>query len=181
MTREILVVSPGGYAASAPDSEPHTVTFARDPILLAGSAEIFLSMNHRYRVLRPGDTGHWKVQTAAYYYELEDAEGRELLAFHWHPETVPDVPQPHLHISRGVVAMDSLIAAGLSAQHNALRPEIAAAHIPTSRIALEQVLDLVLRHFHVPPAREDWEAVFRRTLTEFQRGRRWSLWPPDSP
>jgi hypothetical protein len=172
------VVSPGGYAPSTADRDPYTLTFARDPIRLAGAAQLLLSVSHRYRVLRSGTAGPWKVETAAYYYEFEDALGRELLAFHWHPETVPDVPYPHLHIGRGVVAMDSLIAAGLSSQHNALRPEIAAAHIPTSRVALEHVLDLAIRHFSVPPLRPDWEAVFNHTLDQFRRTQRWSLWPP---
>jgi hypothetical protein len=178
VTRDVLVVNAGGYAPSAVDREPHMLTFARDPVLLGGPAQLVLSANHRYRVLRPGSAGPWRVQTAAYYYRFEDILGRELLALHWHPETVPDVPYPHLHIGRGVVAMESLIAAGLSAQHNALRPEIAGAHIPTSRIALEHVLELAIRHFSVPPLRPDWEAVFSRTLDYFRRTQRWTLSPP---
>ena len=178
VTRDVLVVSPGGYAPSAAEREPHMLTFARDPVLLGGPAQLVLSVNHRYRVLRSGSAGPWRVQTAAYYYRFADILGRELLAFHWHPETVPQVPYPHLHVGRGVVAMESLIAAGLSAQHNALGPEIAAAHIPTSRIALEHVFELAIRHFSVPPLRPDWEAVFDRTLDQFRRMQRWSLWSP---
>lgn len=160
--------------------EPHAVTFARDPILLAGPANLYLSVNHLYRVLRSDDKGHWKVRTAAYYYEFEDIDERELIAFHWHPETVPSVPYPHLHINRGVVAMDMLISTGVSSQHNPLRPEIAAAHIPTSRIALEQVIELAIRQFDVPPLRADWQSVLGANLRLFDRARSWAMWPQDS-
>jgi hypothetical protein len=177
VTREVLVVSPGGYEPSPPDSDPHTVSFRDDPIPLAGPAKLFLSVNHHYRLVRPTGTGRWKVQTAAYFYEFDDVQGRELLAFHWHPDTPGAVPYPHLHVGPGVVQVDSLVAAGLSAQHNALRPELQGAHIPTSRIALEQVLALALQHFNVPPLRTNWESVFQSTLADFQRSQSWHIWP----
>jgi hypothetical protein len=134
-------------------------------------------VNHHYRVARPTGAGRWKVRTAAYFYGFDDDQGRELLAFHWHPEAPEAVPYPHLHIGPGVVEMGSLVSAGLSAQHNALRPEIQGAHIPTSRIALEQVLALALRHFNVPPLRADWELVFQSALQEFEHSKSWHTWP----
>jgi hypothetical protein len=36
-------------------------------------------------------------------YSVDTGDGEEIVAFHWHPEAIPDnpVPFPHLHISPG--------------------------------------------------------------------------------
>src|SRR5207244_1642370 len=124
--------------------------------------------------------GRWKVQTAAYYYGFDDVHGREVIAYHWHPEEVPAVPFPHVHLGHGAVHAESL-RVGLPLSHNALRPDLWDAHLPTGRIALEQVLRIAIDHFMVAPLRSDWREVFDRRLADFSKDRTWATWPREEP
>lgn len=178
MSHAVLLVSPDGYAPSPSSHLPHTISFANSPIRLQGPARLAFSVNHHYRIVRSGSSGPWRVQTAAYFYEFEDPDGREVLAFHWHPETVPEVPQPHLHINRGVVPAGMITGGTLLAGRNPLRPDIAAAHIPTSRIALEQVVEMAILQFGVPPLRNDWQHLLQTSLNKFERTQSWSITSP---
>jgi hypothetical protein len=62
---------------------------------------LYLSFLQHYTVER-GVIG-WKVCTRSYMYSVDTGDGEEIVAFHWHPEAIPDnpVPFPHLHISPG--------------------------------------------------------------------------------
>jgi hypothetical protein len=63
---------------------------------------------------------------------------------------------PHLHISHGAVRAETLEQAGLSIAHNALRPDLSGAHLPTRSIPLHDVLWLAIAHFGARPRRADW-------------------------
>ena len=112
----------------------------------------------QYRVTKAeGVRGPWKVSTAAYFYALHDAEQRELMAFHWHPETEGQ-KGPHLHLYDASDIIDLL----------------AKVHLPTGRIALEQFLRFLIVELDVKPLRDDWEKVLRQTQTKHEQFRSWS-------
>jgi hypothetical protein len=138
---------------------------------LDGPAKLQLWVDHHYRIVRPTERGPYKVQTAAYYYALEDQDGREILAYHWHPSQ----PQyPHLHVGPGAVDSQWLAAVERSPQTNALRPDLMGAHLPTGRIALEDVVELVLDQFQVAPKRaRHWRQTLTRSRAAFERTRTW--------
>src|SRR5258708_4805590 len=81
----------------------------------------------------------WKVRTHSYMYSLDNAEGNEILGFHWHPDATPDnpIPYPHLHIGNG---------AGTQ-----IRDEIRAIHFRTDRMAFEEFGLLLIQEFAVVP------------------------------
>jgi hypothetical protein len=134
-------------------------------------------MDHHYRIIRPAAGGRWKVQTAAYYYAFDDADGHEILAYHWHPSE-GGVRFAHLHIGSGAVDAAVLLAAQRSPQHNALRPDVAAAHLPTGRVALEDIVRLAIEQFHVPPRRKAWDETLRTSRSAFEAARTWHDYPP---
>lgn len=140
--------------------------------LPGGDARFGLSIIHVYRIVQPRERGHWKVQTAAYQYALDDADEREIFAYHWHPH-IEDVPYPHLHISRGAVPRAIATGVELSLTQNPLLPQLADAHFPTRRIALEDMLRLLIEQFGVVPAREDWDEALRRARGSFASDRTW--------
>lgn len=74
--------------------------------------------------------------------------GRELLAFHWHPQGASVVKTPHLHVATDLQIGDRWLA---------------SAHLPTGQIALVDVLWLALEDFGVRPLRDDWRAVLERS------------------
>ena len=110
-------------------------------------APIVLSIRHYYAVVTAtsGNRGDgWQARTAAYYYTLDDADGREILAYHWHPTGRSPVTLPHLH---------------LGAAAGALRRELVRAHLETGFVTPVALLGLVLEQFGVRPRRADWAAV----------------------
>jgi hypothetical protein len=133
-----LAASADWLEPSSPAAQPHTVSFAF-PVPLAGPARIALSADHHYRITRADGSSRWKITTAAYYYAFDAQDGGEILAYHWHPGR-DNVSFPHLHVSRAAVDSALLAAAQRSPQTNALRADLAGAHLPTGRIALEDVV-----------------------------------------
>jgi hypothetical protein len=142
VTPSVLVVSGGYY----PRAEPHAATIGEgNPVRLTGSARISLVVKHDYRVVEDsGSHGPWKVSTSGYLYSLKDHDSHDILSYHWHPTERSIVTYPHLHLGAGA---------------NVGRPELAIAHLPTRRIALEDVLRLAIREFGVRPRRSDWAEV----------------------
>jgi hypothetical protein len=62
-------------------------------------ADIAIRIAQHYRIVQAeADRGPLKVQTVAYMYTLEDAEGREVFGYHWHPESRSPASIPHLHL-----------------------------------------------------------------------------------
>jgi len=162
VTRTVLVSS--GYHPRQ-DEEPHLLTLGESPARLNSNPRLFLSVTMHYHVVEaPGERGPWKVSIAAYLYSLDDEQGQEILAFHWHPRGRSSVTSPHLHIGPG---------AGVQYQ------QLQGAHIPTGRVALEDVLRLAIRELGVRPLRRDWADILDRTQRAFEQ---WRTWPaPDHP
>lgn len=143
--------SPGQVHALAPDRG--------DPVKLLGERDISLTALFTYRVESvDGEHGPWRVTTTAYVHVLEDSSRQEIIAYHWHPKQGSAFNFPHLHIGRGI---------GVNLG------EIHKYHIPTSRVALEEVLRLAIGEFGVEARRADWREVIDETQAEFERGRSW--------
>lgn len=47
-------------------------------------------------------------------------------------------------------------------------------HVPTGRVALEAVLELLIRDFGVVPLRTDWEASLAEGRRMFEQWQTWS-------
>lgn len=131
---------------------------ANQPISLAGDRPLRLRCLFAYRVEEAeGERGPWKVTTEAYYHTLEDEAGREIIAYHWHPDSPPAFP--HLHIGPGTGAD----VGGINKYH-----------FPTGRVSLEGVLRLAIEEFGATPARADWRTVLRETEARYEA---WRTWP----
>jgi hypothetical protein len=102
------------------------------------------SLRQRYQLVHlPEDPerGPWKVRTVDYYYAVHDDQGKELFAYHYHPGGRSQMQRPHVHFRALAVT----------------RPQLEAAHYPTGRVALEEVLWMLLdeqaNRFGVRPLR----------------------------
>jgi hypothetical protein len=150
----------GGYH---PGPKPHPLTLNEGaPVQLSGSARLLLSVIQLYSIVESkveNPLGDWKVSTAAYQYSLAQENGKEILAYHWHPDARNSIRTPHLHIGPGAQAK--------------WKP-LAKAHIPTGRIALEDLLRLAIRDFGVEPLRPDWAEVLDLTQGNYEAWRTWS-------
>jgi len=85
------------------------------------------------------------------------------LGYHWHPTGHSDVTYPHLHLY-----------AGAGTLHHNLRK----AHLPTARIAMEDVLRFVITQLRVIPLRGDWAVILTETQAAFEQ---WRLWAGSHP
>jgi hypothetical protein len=75
-------------------------------------------------------------------FALQNAEGEDALAYHWHPQSISRVTWPHLHV--GVVGHPFMSA---------------RTHVPTGNVALADVVRLAIEAFDVSPRRADWRTV----------------------
>ena len=134
-----------------------------EPVRLARvnrRADIAMRIAQQYRIVQAeGDRGPLKVQTVAYMYTLEDADGREVFGYHWHPESRSPASFPHLHLEAGAMIG---------------RAELERAHFPTGRVSVEEFLRLVIETFDVKTRRRDWRVVLQQTRAAFSKWRTWA-------
>ena len=135
------------------------VNYAR-PVRLAGTG-LQLKVEQTCRIIE-ADEGGYRLTTTLYAYTLLEAVDppRPILAYHWHPQQKPR--HPHLHI--------------YAAQHAAV-PRLPRAHLPTARVALEDVLYLTLDEFGATAVQPNWRGTLKETRDRFVRHRSWGTWP----
>ena len=168
VTREVVSVK-GGYHVSV---TPHALLFQNNPVVLGHDKRFALKLIQQYRIVEDAEPrGPWKVSTVAYYYTVVTAESstapsQEVFGYHWHPQERNTVTYPHLHLYQGA---------------GTLRHNLFDAHLPTARIAIEDVVRCVITQLGVVPLREDWEAILAETQGAFQQWRTWGGSHPPSP
>lgn len=106
--------------------------------------EVFL-VNDPVKTFQVRDTGYW--------YEIGDASGREIIAFHWHPASVSSMTFPHLHLSSRL---------GMLAINDASSIALGEMHIPTGFIEVADLVRLLIVEFGVEPRRANWESILQQ-------------------
>lgn len=140
---QVYDVHAGPYALLV--GEAGKCKLKRDPPLT-------LDLRMQYRIVEAsGDRGPFKVTTTAYMYIVDDHHGHEVFSYHWQPDE-PTTRFPHLHVGH---------------------PPMKKAHFPTGRIALEEVLRLLITGFGVRPSRQDWSQILTSTQRQFTTWRTW--------
>ena len=99
----------------------------------------------------------YSVRAASHEYRLLDRNDREILAFHWHPEGLSNVVDPHLHLSSRLNSIE------MGRGQEPL--PLANMHIPTGFVTLEDVVRLLIAEFGIRPRHNDWDAVLRENRT----------------
>jgi hypothetical protein len=108
-----------------------------------------MTVNVHFEIVQlSGERTSYVARARAYLYELLDAEEREIMVFHWHPEGPSSETAPHLHLGAGA---------------GELRAEFARAHVPTGHIALQQVIRLAIEAFGAKPHRANWRSALARS------------------
>ncbi len=163
ITDQHLSVSRDGYKPST-TGHPHGLLLGKgEPLSLRAldGQRFGLSGSISYNVVETSDPdrGPWKVQIKAYRYHVLTADGTESVLFHWHPDGQSNVDSPHLHVGNAELRPDAVISR--------------KAHIPSGRVALEQVIQLLLREYQVVPRRDDADDLLRECLSRFRRWRTW--------
>lgn len=129
------------------------------PTLVLESSQLFTI------VPDPRYPGEYKASTLQYIYELaletpELDEAPEVLSWHWHPLVTQDRPTPHMHVwgtQAGLVA------------------SLSKLHVPSGRVAFEEVVRFLFTDLDVTPARpDDWDEKLTDSYDRFVAHRTWS-------
>jgi hypothetical protein len=117
---------------------------------------LYLKVQLNYEIINDSNVqGGYKVNTTAYSYAILDRHEKDLVRYDWHPN-IDNIPYPHIHVE------DS---------------KLKKHHLPTSRIALEQVLRLLITQCGVKAKKKDWSAVLTRGLRAFEDHCSWHSEP----
>jgi hypothetical protein len=143
-------------------AEVLTATLAGDETVpLRGAAGLRFGTTIQSRVLQDAGSRHWAMRTAAYGHVIADARDRELLSYHWHPEWRGQTAFTHLHLGSELLA-------------GTYRRSFGNRHLPTGRVALEDVLCALIEDLGVQPLRADWRERLGETRQRFEDRQSWA-------
>lgn len=105
-------------------------------------------------VLRPG----YQSVVTMYMYAISDLSGRELFAYHWHPDGVSASRTPHFHAS----AMPPALLLGRPGGSETDELTLSRIHFPTHQMGVQELVRFLITELGVGPRRADWQAVLDR-------------------
>jgi hypothetical protein len=118
-----------------------------------------LFMTHTFRYVRHNGT-EWRVSSLRYEYAIEVSKKKhEVVAFHWEGHNSGAAPFAHLHLGHANVSSAPLLG-----------PK---AHIPTGRVAIEDVVYFLIEDLGVKPLKPDWKEVLARVRQQFMNYKSW--------
>lgn len=161
-----LFVRPSGYD---PDQR-YSLAFSpvADPVRLPGiggsRSGLRFDMRQQFAFISSNavnPTPEWRVSTLAYEYRLLDSRERELLVYHWHPQSEQAGPiEPHLHVSAAVtVHLDAVTSQQVS---------IHRKHLPTNQITLQAVVRMLISDFDIQPRFPEWSERLEQSEQRFR-------------
>ena len=148
------VIIPGRYASDA----PLKLVLPQRSAPLRGRHRLNLLFLHSYVLGQHGnDGGAWRASSTAYWYQPEERDSTEVIAFHWRPNGHGHVPFPHLHVDGGTGS----VRIGRK------------GHVPTGRVSLEGVVRFAIEELGVRPLRSDWHKILDEGQRAFDTARTW--------
>lgn len=139
---------------------PAAVTIPSALRLRRGDGEVYLRSTLSFSYEDDSRyAGERKVTTRDYAHTVsETMDGGELFSWQWHPSTANRIDFPHLHVYRGVRESEGL----------------GKLHIPTGRVAFEQVLLFLIDEMDVDLARADGRSKLDESFRKFKTYRQWA-------
>lgn len=123
---------------------------------------LWFSVSMQYVIVEAdGDRGPYKVKMTSYRYGIDDENGDEVLSYDWHPHTGMSAPHLHLHVRTSILSIG----------------DFNKKHLPTGRVAFEQVLRLTVDEFGVRPIKRNWEKILSHAQGNFEKWRTWHYCP----
>ena len=155
--RSVVQVAMSGVGRSVVGSSmvpPETDLYVTDQLVGRRQA---ITVKLRMRTLLIHDPSRdrhqrWLVRPVRYDYKLDGEDGRELLAYHWHPSGFSHERRPHLHWGAG---MDYAAS------------EWQKAHLLTGAISPVAILEPCLAVPGVPARRSEWPDAFAHLTAAF--------------
>jgi hypothetical protein len=136
-------------AATLNNSEPYRL--ASD---LHG--HLFIEMTLQYYVIEDeGQMGPYRCTSAGYALGLADDQHKEMVSYHWHPNSESPEIKPHFHVGEGYMRQQGRL------------------HVPAPRVTVEQFIETLVDSFGVQPASDDWREMLAYTRGVHEEWRTW--------
>ncbi len=138
-------------------SDLEALALSQDPLLFHSEQLGYVlqfQLRHQFQLVKVHEHS-WHVSSVAYFYQLSDNSGKELVAWHWHPGR--GVDHPHIHTALGDIGK--------------------GIHLPSGRVSIESVIRMLIDELGVQPTRDhkdDWREVIDHAESLFLKHRRWS-------
>lgn len=127
------------------------------PVRLKGS-DLLFSVTQYFRIVNSAELDDCAVRTESYTYEILDSiTQNDLFCFHWEPNST--VQYPHIHL-------------GFAAKGHGL-PIDNKAHIPSGRVAIEDVVAFLIKDLGVKPLTDNWITVVGLSRGLFYKNKKW--------
>lgn len=129
------------YYRAAAVGEAEILIVSEDPIRLPRETRpaLQLTLDEQYTLVQNERIREvWGVSRHGYRYQLADNAGREIAAWHWHPQGRSPERRPHLHVADG---------------------PLAGMHLPSGPTGVESIFRLLLAEASVRSRRSDWQQV----------------------
>lgn len=126
-----------------------------------------LHASMRYRLIEDDGEGRgpWRATTEGYIYKVTEADGTEIVQWHWHPDGASHERDPHYHLAAVVLAADGIFT-----------PK---THIPSPRVTFEEVIRRSIDWFDAQPLQEDWQDRLDLAETPHKLYRTWHRSPSE--
>lgn len=137
------------YPAAQPVDTTRSLVLARGADVPIGRG-LYLYAAHHYTVVEQEE--RFAVRTGGYIYSVNsDERGGELYGWHWHPESSSWCAWPHLHA-----------------------PTTLGDHLPTGRVAFEQVVRWLIHEAGLLPLRPDAAEILDQNEADWRDRRSWA-------
>ncbi|MCU1318985.1 MAG: hypothetical protein JWP98_503 [Edaphobacter sp.] len=131
--------------------------FVNSPVKIAGSG-LLLAISQYFRVVDNKASGECVVKTESYVYEILDSvTHKDVFCFHWEPHS--RVQYPHLHL-------------GFATKGHGL-PIDNKAHIPSGRVAVEDLVAFLISDLGVKPLKANWADILVVERQKFMNIKSW--------
>jgi len=139
------------------------------PVVARNGGGYFLQITQICTVEKRSD-GIFKAHTRQYSYVFSDSvqpTHHGVVSYHWHPNDFAR-REPHLHLK---------ITPELG--YPEIERRIAKAHFPTSRISLEDFIDLLIEDYDIKPLlhHSTWRRILRKNKLAFGKQATWFILP----
>jgi hypothetical protein len=158
--KETLSCVSGGHVLVFQESKNLYKITCDPPLKLnkRSGGHLFLIATQTLGTVKDSDNG-FKAKTREYSYRLvseENIAAPDIVAYHWHPND-SDLRSPHLHIT-----------------------EIPRVHFPTSRVCLEDFIEMLARYYDVRPRlmHSEWTGILDKNKAAFEKHATWKIKHP---
>src|ERR1700733_5403343 len=121
-------------------SDPHPLLLKRK-----NNSKLFIDISQE--IQQPTARNNYLVSTKSYLYSILDADKKNLIGFHYHPELDEDpVMHPHIHVYA-------------DADKRFADFNLHKRHIPSGRVALEDVIEWLILELGVQTKQPNWQKI----------------------